>query len=113
MPSASPTSWWPISPAVQSARAGVYYEAGLAQGLNLPVIFTCHQDCFSTFISTPTTSIICSGQNLAICGPSCRRASRPHWTEARLRDWKAKVWCAFSSDRGSIEAPTERQQLRK
>ena len=27
------------------ARGGVYYEAGFAQGLGLPVIFTCRQDC--------------------------------------------------------------------
>ena len=26
------------------ARGGVYYEAGFALGLNLPVIFTCHED---------------------------------------------------------------------
>jgi len=26
------------------ARGGVYYEAGFAQGLGLPVIFTCHKD---------------------------------------------------------------------
>ncbi|MDE0409560.1 MAG: hypothetical protein OXN81_17065 [Alphaproteobacteria bacterium] len=26
------------------ARGGVYYEAGFAHGLGLPVIFTCHQD---------------------------------------------------------------------
>lgn len=26
------------------ARGGVYYEAGFAQGLNIPVIFTCRQD---------------------------------------------------------------------
>ena len=26
------------------ARGGVYYEAGFAQGLGLPVIFTCHRD---------------------------------------------------------------------
>lgn len=29
----------------ESARGGVYYEAGLAHGLNLPVIFTCKKDC--------------------------------------------------------------------
>lgn len=29
------------------ARGGVYYEAGFAQGLGLPVIFTCRQDCVS------------------------------------------------------------------
>ena len=27
------------------ARGGVYYEAGFAQGLGLPVIFTCQKDC--------------------------------------------------------------------
>jgi hypothetical protein len=26
------------------ARGGVYYEAGFAHGLNLPVIFTCRED---------------------------------------------------------------------
>ena len=26
------------------ARGSVYYEVGLAEGLNLPVIFTCRQD---------------------------------------------------------------------
>ena len=26
------------------ARGGVYYEAGFAHGLNIPVIFTCHKD---------------------------------------------------------------------
>ncbi len=30
----------------EGARGGVYYEAGFAQGLGLPVIFTCRQDCF-------------------------------------------------------------------
>ncbi len=30
----------------EGARGGVYFEAGFALGLNLPVIFTCHQDCF-------------------------------------------------------------------
>ena len=25
-------------------RGGVYYEAGFAYGLNIPVIFTCHED---------------------------------------------------------------------
>ena len=30
------------------ARGGVYYEAGFAHGLNLPVIFTCHQDSLET-----------------------------------------------------------------
>jgi len=29
------------------ARGGVYYEAGLAQGLGIPVIWTCHQDCIA------------------------------------------------------------------
>ena len=28
------------------ARGGVYYEAGFAYGLNIPVIFTCRQDMF-------------------------------------------------------------------
>lgn len=28
------------------ARGGVYYEAGFAQGLDLPVIFTCREDSF-------------------------------------------------------------------
>jgi hypothetical protein len=27
------------------ARGGVYYEAGFAQGLGIPVIWTCHKDC--------------------------------------------------------------------
>ena len=27
------------------ARGGVYYEAGFAHGLNIPVIFTCREDC--------------------------------------------------------------------
>lgn len=27
------------------ARGGVYYEAGFAQGLGLPVVFTCRKDC--------------------------------------------------------------------
>ena len=30
------------------ARGGVYYEAGFAHGLGLPVIFTCHQHSFDT-----------------------------------------------------------------
>ena len=30
------------------ARGGVYYEAGFAHGLGLPVIFTCRQDCLGT-----------------------------------------------------------------
>ena len=30
------------------ARGGVYYEAGFAHGLGLPVIFTCHQDSLET-----------------------------------------------------------------
>ncbi len=29
---------------VDGARGGVYYEAGFAHGLNLPVIFTCRED---------------------------------------------------------------------
>lgn len=29
---------------VDGARGGVYYEAGFAHGLGLPVIFTCHKD---------------------------------------------------------------------
>lgn len=29
------------------ARGGVYYEAGFAQGLGLPVIWTCHEDIIS------------------------------------------------------------------
>ena len=28
----------------EGARGGVYYEAGFAYGLNIPVIFTCHED---------------------------------------------------------------------
>ena len=28
-------------------RGGVYYEAGFAHGLDIPVIFTCRKDCFS------------------------------------------------------------------
>ena len=28
-----------------NARGGVYYEAGFAQGLGLPVVFTCRKDC--------------------------------------------------------------------
>ena len=27
------------------ARGGVYYEAGFAHGLGIPVIFTCREDC--------------------------------------------------------------------
>ena len=30
------------------ARGGVYYEAGFAHGLGLPVIFTCHQHSLDT-----------------------------------------------------------------
>lgn len=30
------------------ARGGVYYEAGFAHGLGLPVIFTCHEDSLKT-----------------------------------------------------------------
>ena len=30
------------------ARGGVYYEAGFAHGLGLPVIFTCREDCLDT-----------------------------------------------------------------
>ena len=30
------------------ARGGVYYEAGFAHGLNLPVIFTCREDAVET-----------------------------------------------------------------
>ena len=30
------------------ARGGVYYEAGFAHGLNLPVIFTCNKDALKT-----------------------------------------------------------------
>ena len=30
------------------ARGGVYYEAGFAHGLNLPVIFTCRKDAVDT-----------------------------------------------------------------
>ena len=30
------------------ARGGVYYEAGLAKGRDLPVIFTCHEDSLGT-----------------------------------------------------------------
>ena len=30
------------------ARGGVYYEAGLAKGRDLPVIFTCHEDSLET-----------------------------------------------------------------
>jgi len=29
------------------ARGGVYYEAGFAQGLGIPVIWTCHADCIN------------------------------------------------------------------
>ena len=29
-------------------RGGVYYEAGFAQGLGLPVVFTCHEDSMKT-----------------------------------------------------------------
>ena len=29
---------------VKGARGGVYYEAGFAQGLGIPVIFTCRKD---------------------------------------------------------------------
>lgn len=29
------------------ARGGVYYEAGFAQGLGIPVIWTCREDCIS------------------------------------------------------------------
>ncbi|MCY4552038.1 MAG: hypothetical protein OXC79_00065 [Candidatus Poribacteria bacterium] len=30
----------------EGVRGGVYYEAGFAHGLNIPVIFTCHKDVF-------------------------------------------------------------------
>jgi hypothetical protein len=32
---------------VAVARGGVYYEAGFAQGLNMPVIWTCRSDCIN------------------------------------------------------------------
>ena len=32
----------------QGARGGVYYEAGFAHGLGLPVILTCREDAFDT-----------------------------------------------------------------
>ena len=31
------------------ARGGVYYEAGFAHALDIPVIFTCHKDCMKDF----------------------------------------------------------------
>ncbi|MCD6181520.1 MAG: TFIIB-type zinc ribbon-containing protein [Candidatus Cloacimonetes bacterium] len=31
-------------------RSGVYYEAGYARGLNIPVIYTCREDWFNTYI---------------------------------------------------------------
>jgi nucleoside 2-deoxyribosyltransferase len=32
-------------------RAGVYYEAGYARGLNIPVIYTCREDWFNTYVN--------------------------------------------------------------
>lgn len=32
----------------REARGGVYYEAGFAEGLGIPVIYTCHKDCVET-----------------------------------------------------------------
>ena len=31
-------------------RGGVYYEAGFAYGLNIPVIYTCREDWFNQFV---------------------------------------------------------------
>ena len=33
---------------IDGARGGVYYEAGFAHGIGLPVIFTCHEDSVKT-----------------------------------------------------------------
>ena len=38
-------SWWLIfTHGKDGARGGVYFEAGLAYGLGLPVIYTCRKD---------------------------------------------------------------------
>lgn len=44
------------------ARGGVYYEAGFARGLGLPVIFTCRKDMIDERISTPASSTIFFGK---------------------------------------------------
>ena len=43
------------------ARGSVYYEAGFAQGLGLPVIFTCRKDALKHCTSTPPISTISTG----------------------------------------------------
>ena len=50
------------------ARGGVYYEAGFAHGLNIPVIFTCREDVFEKIHSTHASTIILFGRRRRSCG---------------------------------------------
>ena len=44
-------------------RGGVYFEAGFAMGLGIPVIFTCRKDWFNAIREEETTIITVSGDS--------------------------------------------------
>lgn len=52
-------------------RDGVYYEAGFAQGLGIPVIWMCQQITLSMSISTPGSSITLRGRRLKTSEHNC------------------------------------------
>ena len=49
-------------------RGGVYYEAGFAHGLDIPVFFTCRKGFLKKSILIPVNITISNGQSLKICG---------------------------------------------
>ena len=50
------------------ARGGVYFEAGFALGLNIPVIYTCRSSDRRRFTSTPGNTTTFSGSRPESCG---------------------------------------------
>lgn len=57
-------------------RAGVYYEAGFAHGLGLPVIFTCREDWFNTEVSKQSNGKKSNGED---CECTMKEPRRIHF----------------------------------
>lgn len=66
---------------VYVARGGVYYEAGFAQGINMPVIWTCSADCIDYVHLIHANTTTSSGTQRRSFVVSCSIAFRQSFVE--------------------------------
>ena len=83
------------------ARGGVYYEAGFAHGLNIPVIFACRKDTLKKLHLTLGSTIILFGKHMKNCDNGLGRAFLPSWGTGLARKAKVRLRAKLARSTGS------------